>query len=149
MNGSVVAALTAVGTSALIWFGVQLYLKWRWEKNHEWAEQARKRQERRDSVLISNETGLPGLPNGYYWDVSDGPSWYDMNISLEVRLMNQHSKTVVESERPSDENGRSLPIVETTKASILEAAITAFIRFDDERAARRLIGTYPPKRIDL
>jgi hypothetical protein len=147
MNGSVVAVLTAVVTSALIWAGVQMYLKWRREQNQadEWTELARKRQERRDSVLISNETGLPGLPKGYCWEVID----WDARNSLEVRLVDLSSKTVAVSERPRDESGYSLLVSETTKASILEAAITAFIRFDDERAARRLIGTYPPKRIDL
>lgn len=115
---------------------------------------------------ISPLTGLPSLPDGFRWAVSEydnsysfGLPWYHFKVSIQKRV--QISKTtstrrrwrvtheVTELERW--DKVVAVPIEESvlTPELVRTAANAAVSIWDKERQSEALLGTYPPKALPI
>lgn len=107
-------------------------------------------------------TGLPVLPEGYFWRVSHaGPDWallagQEPRLAVEIRV--KEFRTVARKAGgffskwvPVTEEGSRVVLVEeckgTAPVAVVNAARRAVKRLEAHRAAEALVGDYPPKSL--
>ena len=99
----------------------------------------------KDRVPIDAQTGLPVLPNGYFWRVSLASDSYGFFKFFEVELRKKwrlgsllELKKTCGHNRFSDQVNREL---------IKGTAESVYVTWKVEDAALKLTGDYPPKRL--
>lgn len=91
---------------------------------------------------IDPATGMPELPEGYFWRVKQGYA-YAINVQLRKRVMGRLSVVVENSvnDDPTPWGVRNLA------AYVLYRWETSTARKQEEAAIQNLYGDYPPKKL--
>jgi hypothetical protein len=115
------------------------------------------------SAEIDPDTGLPVLPEGFFWRVDGPTSFYGHPDKPMVRLMRtveyQDSRVTIPGRWPwskgvlavltRDDSVLFKPLPdEFTKEHIRKAAVAIWDRWQVVKAREALVGDYPPKRLE-
>jgi hypothetical protein len=95
-----------------------------------------------NDIIIDPATGLPQLPEGYFWRVEKAMPGSQYGY---VRLMRRRKAWV-----PKVEASRIFTLTELTESELFSDAVQVYSDFDFEGTARyrTLLGDYPPKTIN-
>jgi hypothetical protein len=115
-------------------------------------------------VVIDTDTGLPVLPDGFFWRVEGRTTFYGHPEKPNVRLMRTvkftDSRVTVPGRWPWSAGvpavqTRNEPVLvkplpdEFTEEHIRKAALDVWDRWQVVKAREALVGDYPPKRLEI
>ena len=101
-----------------------------------------------DEKTLDPETGLPALPDGWFWKVTVFQKHSKLN---RYKIAVHMPRTMLGIPLPARQNGNYWNLFSTS--NVAEAARTAVIygnsREKDEESLlnREILGSYPPKRV--
>lgn len=107
---------------------------------------------------IDVPTGLPELPEGYYWEIRQEPmdfmydyTIYPLTVSVCMRYKSWFRTKVIRAASTKMVEGddiRSFSFVDPTTENILRYAEKTLTKFERSLATQRAIGEYPPKKLE-
>jgi len=99
--------------------------------------------------MISEETGLPVPPEGMYWEVKLVGFWNTPRIYLRDsndRVV-EHGR-VYWLRRGTYKVGAG-PVFELTDKAVYESACRVLDWYNKNQKAKKLVGKYPPNKVEL